>query len=488
MIKKIIWGSFSLMLVSFLFPVIGLAATSDDFEYTTNGNEATITDYNGTTTDVTIPTTIGNNNEYIVTAIGNQAFSSKGLTSVSIPDSVTTIGDGAFTINKLQQLVLPNSVQTIGLNSFSVNDLEQVTLSASLTTIPRFAFFSNKLKSIETPVHVINIDASAFEKNYITDITIQNPNIQLAYQAFAAQTILSKLIVPSNKILPLEDYIHFNDASSQLTTDHLTVTDLSDGIIYDSTKNALVFSAEPKESTFSLYSGTNRYDSYYDISEYGPSEKSIILFEYTKPVIVTYKDESSTELAGSTRIDGSIGDTYTSTPKTIAGYTLKETIGSPAGQFTNTTQNITYIYEKEPIQSGTIIVKYQDKFGKSLAQDTILNGEIGSTYQTQSIDLPGYKLTKVDGSESGTFSTDPQIVTYIYEKTTSGESNSNAHVETTNNNPTNTEKTPSPSAINQTKVNNSVLPRTSDTSNNFLFALGGLVIAIATGILFFKKN
>ncbi|MBC1516519.1 MucBP domain-containing protein [Listeria immobilis] len=488
MIKKIVWASFSLALVLFLFPVISSAATSGDFEYTANGNEATITDYTGTATDVTIPATVGDNNEYAVTTIGNSAFKSKGLTSVTIPDSVTTIVDGAFTINSLQQLVLPNSVQTIGINSFSVNDLEQITLSTSLTNIPRFAFLSNKLKSVEIPANVTNIEASAFENNYITDITIQNPNIQLAYQAFAAQTILSKLIVPSDKILPIENYIHFNDASSQLTMNNLTVTDLSDGVTYDPAKNALVFSAEPKESTFSLYTGTNRYDSYYDISEYGPSGKPIILFEYTQPVIVTYKDESGTELASSTRIDGTIGDAYTSTPKTIDGYTLKETTGNPTGQFTNTTQNISYIYEKDPIQNGTVTVKYQDESGNSLAQDTTLTGEIGSTYQTESKNITGYKLTKVDGSESGTFNADQTTVTYVYEKITSDENNSNGQGEATNNNGTNTEKPDSTSVTTQIKAGNSTLPKTSDTSDNFLFAVGGLLTALATGILFFKRN
>lgn len=487
LIKKIVWASFSLVLVLFSFPVVSTAATSGDFEYTVNGNEATITDYTGTITDVTIPATIGANNEYTVTSIGNGAFYSKGLTAVTIPDSVKTIGDGAFTINSLQQLVLPNSVQSIGINSFSVNQLETISLSTSLENIPRFAFLANKLKSVEIPANVTSINASAFENNYITDITIQNPNIQLAYQAFAAQTILSKLIVPSDNTLPLKNYIHFNDASSQLTMDNLTVTDLADGVTYDSTKNALVFTAEPLESTFSLYTGTNRYDSYYDISEYGPSGKPIILFEYTKPVIATYKDETGTELASSTRIDGSIGDAYTSTPKTIDGFTLKETTGNPTGQFTNTTQNISYIYEKDPIQNGTVTVTYQDESGNSLVQDTTLTGEVGSTYQTESKNITGYQLTKVDGNESGTFSSNQTIVTYVYEKITSDENNSNGPGETTNNNSTNAEDADSPSTTTQMKASNSTLPKTSDSSDNFLFAVGGLLTALAMGILFFRR-
>ncbi len=483
MFKKFFFVFLSFGLLLFLFPVVSLAETSGDFEYTVSGNEATIIDYTGTKTDVAIPANIGNNNEYAVTSIGNGAFSSKGLTSVTIPNSVTTISNGAFTKNKLKQLVLPNSVQSIGINSFSVNQLEQITFSTSLTNIPRFAFFANKLKSVNLPTNIANIDEQAFENNYITDITIQNPNIQLDYMAFAAQTVLGNLVVRSDNILPLDNYIHFNDASSQLTMDNLTVTDLSSGISYDSTKNALIFSAEPSSSTFSLYTGTNRYDSYYDISEYGPSGIPIIFFEYTKPIIVNYKDSSGLELATSTRIDGSIGESYSSTPKIIDGYTLKETSGNPTGQFTNTTQTINYIYEKTPVQNGTVIVKYQDEFGTSLAKDTILTGVVGTTYQTESKDIPGYTLKKVDGHESGVYTTDPETVTYIYEKISNDGTNSNKHGGQTSH-ATDTQKVVSTSV----KESNHTLPSTGDTNNHVLFAIGSFLVALATGTLFFKRH
>ncbi|MBC6310084.1 leucine-rich repeat protein [Listeria sp. FSL L7-1582] len=497
MLKKIFWLSFGFALALFIFPNVSSAATFGDFEYTVDGNEATITDYTGSASNVTIPTTVGDNNEYSVTTIGNSAFSSKGLTGVTIPNSVTTIGDGAFTINSLQELVLPNSVQTIGKNSFSVNQIDSLTLSTSLQNIPNFAFLSNKLKTVDIPVNIESIDASSFENNFITDITIRNPNVQLEYEAFAAQTILSRLIVPSDSVLPLTDYIHFQDASSQLTMDNLTVTDLSDGVTYDQAKNALVFSAEPVESTFSLYTGTNRFDSYYDISEYGPSGIPIILFEYTKPIIITYKDASGTELASSTRLDGRIGEAYTSSPQAISGYTLKETPENATGQFTKTTQNVTYIYEKNVVQNGTVTVKYQDEAGTSLANDTTLTGEVGTAYQTNSKNISGYKLKEVDGSESGMFGTDPTAVTYIYEKiattddSTNGETaDNNTNGESTDNNTTNTNSTTPTSEITQPSSSNTsnILPATGDTNNTLPLAIGSILTLLSTSILFFKRD
>lgn len=498
MFKKLFWVSFGFALVLFIFPNVSSAATFGDFEYTVDGNEAIITDYTGTATNIAIPATVGDNNEYTVSIIDGGAFSGKGLTAVTIPDSVRTIGAGAFTRNSLTEIVIPNSVETIGLNSFSVNNLEQVTLSTSLKNIPSFAFLANKLKTVTIPANIESIDASAFENNYITNITIQNPNTQLAYQAFAAQTIINKLVVPSDMVLPIADYIHFQDASSQLTMDNLTITDLSDGITYDAAKNALVFSAEPLESTFSLYTGTDRYDSYYDISEYGPSGKPIIFFDYTKPVIVTYVDEAGTELASSTRLDGKIGEDYVSSPKTISGYTLKEAPGNTTGQFTRATQNVTYIYEKEAIQNGTVTVKYQDEAGNSVAEDTNLTGEVGTTYQTESKMIDGYKLKKVDGNESGVFNATPATVTYIYEKidnTTDTNTDTNTNTNDGATKDSTTSSTTTPPTVETTTITSSsaapastILPKTGDTGDTLIFVAGSILTLLSTSLLIFKRN
>jgi hypothetical protein len=75
-------------------PQIALALTSGDFNYTLNGNNATITGYTGSAGLITIPATIDG---HPVIRIGNRAFQQKvNLISVNIPNSVTNIGLGAF--------------------------------------------------------------------------------------------------------------------------------------------------------------------------------------------------------------------------------------------------------------------------------------------------------------------------------------------------------------------------------------------------------
>lgn len=60
--------------------------------------------------EVEIPASIGGSN---VTAIGDEAFRFKGLTSVVLPEGVQTIGRLAFFNNSISSLTLPNSLTFI---------------------------------------------------------------------------------------------------------------------------------------------------------------------------------------------------------------------------------------------------------------------------------------------------------------------------------------------------------------------------------------
>jgi hypothetical protein len=66
---------------------------SGDFVYLEENDAVTITSYTSSSADVKIPARI---NGITVTAIGNDAFSGKYLTSVTIPNSVINIGENAF--------------------------------------------------------------------------------------------------------------------------------------------------------------------------------------------------------------------------------------------------------------------------------------------------------------------------------------------------------------------------------------------------------
>lgn len=95
--------------------------------------------------DVVIPSMIDG---VTVTSIGYRAFSAKGLTSVTIPDSVKTIEYNAFTNNQLISIVIGDQVTSIGEYAFNENRLTTVTIPSSVITIGNGAFYGNELTSI----------------------------------------------------------------------------------------------------------------------------------------------------------------------------------------------------------------------------------------------------------------------------------------------------------------------------------------------------
>ncbi len=107
-----------------------------------------------------------------VTSIGIQAFASNKLTSVTIPNSVTSIGYGAFEKNQLTSVTIPNSVTSIGNHAFRFNNLTSVIIPNSVTSIGNSAFYKNQLTSVTIPDSVTSIGDSAFYKE-----SNSNPNL-----------------------------------------------------------------------------------------------------------------------------------------------------------------------------------------------------------------------------------------------------------------------------------------------------------------------
>ncbi|MBR5957139.1 MAG: leucine-rich repeat domain-containing protein, partial [Salinivirgaceae bacterium] len=82
----------------------------------------TITSYNGTETEVTIPATLKiGDDDYAVTAIGDNAFAGKSIDKVSFAAScqIITIGEYAFSGCSMTSITLPESLITIGDFAFS---------------------------------------------------------------------------------------------------------------------------------------------------------------------------------------------------------------------------------------------------------------------------------------------------------------------------------------------------------------------------------
>ncbi|EAC4527565.1 LPXTG cell wall anchor domain-containing protein [Listeria monocytogenes] len=144
-----------------------------------------------------------------------------------------------------------------------------------------------------------------------------------------------------------------------------------------------------------------------------------VIYTYTKdpiaqPVTVNYIDTDGKTIAPTETLSGNIGENYTTTAKTIQGYTLTTTPANAKGSFSTEAQIINYIYEKNPDLAQPITVDYRSSTGQKISKSEVLTGNIGESYSTQPKTIAGYTLTTTPPNAKGTFTTNAQTVTYVY--------------------------------------------------------------------------
>ena len=125
--------------------------------------------YVGTSVDVHIPPRLAG---VTLTHIGPRAFRGRGLTSVTIPDTITVIGQEAFADNLLERVNIPPGLTTIDIETFANNRLENVTIPWGVTRIRERAFADNRIRVIAVPDTVANIDVGAFTGNQLRWVTL----------------------------------------------------------------------------------------------------------------------------------------------------------------------------------------------------------------------------------------------------------------------------------------------------------------------------
>lgn len=156
-------------------------------------------------TSITIPET--------VTTIAGAAFWESSLSEITIPTSVTTIGESAFENTNLTEIVIPESVISLGDDVLSLcASLESVTLNNNPTAIPaRMVSGCTSLAGMTIPATVTKIGEFAFsECAALEDISLPSGVTEIGRFAFA--------YTPELKLLPLPE----------------TVTSVGHGVFYQS--------------------------------------------------------------------------------------------------------------------------------------------------------------------------------------------------------------------------------------------------------------
>lgn len=128
--------------------------------------EIKITGYNSLHKDCTKNLLIPEKIEGLpVTTIGNSAFRGKGLTSVSLPNTIKNIESWGFLQNNLKKIKIPEGVETITDASFMDNQLEEVIIPTSVKNIEIRAFNNNKLPDDSAFIYQRNADGTINYKN-----------------------------------------------------------------------------------------------------------------------------------------------------------------------------------------------------------------------------------------------------------------------------------------------------------------------------------
>ena len=141
------------------------------------GNMAFFTAYNSSgsdqkgLTELTLPDTLEE--------IGQQAFAGIPVTEVTIPDNVTTIGVGAFAgaealgvhITKVNFPAAPK-FDTIPQNCFTTQLIENVTIPEGVKTVGRMAFNGCEIKTLSLPEGLVTIDNQAFMNHQLETLTL----------------------------------------------------------------------------------------------------------------------------------------------------------------------------------------------------------------------------------------------------------------------------------------------------------------------------
>lgn len=236
--KKIIATGFGLIVVLIIGVVIGntmtnnatikntisnaiskknvITATTDNnknskFVYTYNDTHktATLLGYNGTSTDLKLPTYRKYNKQtYKVTAINDGAFNSKDLTSVTLPKYLKDVGDGTFYNNNLKTVVLPTTTKTIGKSAFANNKISTVQWNTKLVEIQPSAFTNNQLTDLDLSKDIAlkTIGGSAFAVNQLTSINLPKNLEVIDSKAFYSNNLTKeKTSVPKSVKKQVED-------------------------------------------------------------------------------------------------------------------------------------------------------------------------------------------------------------------------------------------------------------------------------------------
>lgn len=136
---------------------------------------------------------------------------------------------------------------------------------------------------------------------------------------------------------------------------------------------------------------------------------------------VRYIDEDTgNDISDPTTLNGYYGLSYSSSPKSINGWTLSKTPSNASGTYSTSNPDIIYQYKRN---TETITANYlanndssKNEFGQKLADSITQKGGFGTNYTTSAKDILGWHLLGIPTNQNGTYQESNPDVNYIYDR------------------------------------------------------------------------
>lgn len=352
------WFFYTFRILPLLFVLVLPEVAQAQFTFTTNNGAITITRYTGSGGTVVIP---ASTNGLPVTTIGNSAFESSKITSVTIPDSVTNIGNGAFEFcSSLANVSIGNGLTNLGqyvflqcvtLTNIAVDssnpayssaagalfDKTQDTLiqypvgltnssyaiSNSVTVIAANAFSGGgNLLTVTIPDSVTNIGDGAFSFCFwLNNLTIPEGVTSIGDETFEACWRLTNIPLPSG-LTSIGDGAFWGCSALSSLVIPAGVTNVGNlAFVYCYNLTSVYFEGNAPPDNGSVFGISINHDPatvYYSFGAtgWGTTFSSVPVVEETDPCQFTYTtNNEAITITGHTGPGGSVV-----IPQTINGY------------------------------------------------------------------------------------------------------------------------------------------------------------------------
>jgi LPXTG-motif cell wall-anchored protein len=270
-------------------------------------------------------------------------------------------------------------------------------------------------------------------------------------------------------------YLDFNDV--QIPGDRLEITDAGITVL-DVTEddyyaiNTIEYNARINAPNGSYASPPNF--AFYSISSGTYLHKFIVTGQ---PVTIYYQDTAGNELLPSEKETGMVGEAFNISPKIIPEYTLKETLGATSGTFTNTDQEVTFIYEKDTQPSSSTSDSSNSSSSSSSSSSTSNSSSSTSSSSSSSTSSSSSSSTS-SNSTSGTSSS----ATAVIPTPVSSDSDST-------NSTTADQSTHSNTSVNKTAaLSRKKLPATGEAGQNSVLLFGLALLSLFSITVIFRKK